>query len=79
MQWKVQFFLHVRSKVTGAIFRLIERERKGETIDQDLVIQVVDSFLLLGLHEEDVTKVSFDVYKEHLEKPSRTGARSIPC
>jgi len=67
MQWKVQFFLHVQSKLTGTILRLIEQERQGEMIDQDLVKQVVDSFLLLGLNE-DVTKVSFDVYKEHLAK-----------
>ena len=69
MQWKAHFFLHVQGKLTDAILRLIERERKGETVDQDLVKKVVDSFLLLGLDEKDINKVSFDVYKEHLEKP----------
>ncbi|OAX36664.1 Cullin-domain-containing protein, partial [Rhizopogon vinicolor AM-OR11-026] len=72
VQWKGNFFLHVQSKHTklaGAILKLIERQRNGETIDQGLVKKVVDSFVLLGLDESDINKASLDVYKEHLETP----------
>lgn len=72
MQWKQNFFLHVQSKerkLAGAILRLIERQRNGETIDQGLVKKVVDSFVSLGLDETDINKVCFDQYKDHFETP----------
>jgi cullin 1 len=70
MQWRVNYFRCVQSKRTKlAIFQLIERERNGETIDQSLVKRVVDSFVSLGLDDEDINKASLDVYKEHLETP----------
>jgi cullin 1 len=72
VQWKANFFLHVQSKhqkLAGAILRLIERQRNGETIDQGLVKKVVDSFVSLGLDETDINKVSFEVYNDHLETP----------
>lgn len=72
VQWKTNFFLHVQSKhqkLAGAVLRLIERQRNGETIDQGLVKKVVDSFVSLGLDESDINKVSYEVYKEHFESP----------
>ncbi|KAG9308456.1 Cullin [Chiua virens] len=72
VQWKSNFFLQVQSKngkLAGAILRLIERQRNGESIDQGLVKTVVDSFVSLGLDESDINKASLDVYKEHLEAP----------
>lgn len=56
-------------KLAGAVLRLIERQRNGETIDQGLVKKVVDSFVSLGLDEGDINKVSYEVYKEHFEVP----------
>ncbi|EPS98422.1 hypothetical protein FOMPIDRAFT_1024606 [Fomitopsis schrenkii] len=72
VQWKQNFFLHIQSKqnkLAGALLRLIERQRNGETIDQTLVKSVVDSFVSLGLDEGDINKVSYEVYKEHFEVP----------
>ncbi|KZT27401.1 Cullin-domain-containing protein [Neolentinus lepideus HHB14362 ss-1] len=72
VQWKQNFFLHVQSKqqkLAGAILRLIERQRNGETIDQGLVKKVVDSFVSLGIDESDTNKGSLDVYRDHLEAP----------
>ncbi|KAF7982936.1 hypothetical protein HWV62_3733 [Athelia sp. TMB] len=70
VQWKSNFFLHVQSKhqkLAGAVLRLIEQQRNGDTIDQGLVKKVVDSFVSLGLDESDTNKASLDVYKEHFE------------
>ena len=64
--------MHVQQrhqKLAGAVLRLIERQRNGETIDQGLVKKVVDSFVSLGLDEGDINKVSYEVYKEHFEVP----------
>jgi cullin 1 len=70
MQWRINYFRCVQSKRTKlAILQLIERERNGEMIDQSLVKKVVDSFVSLGLDDEDINKASLDVYKEHLETP----------
>ncbi|KAI6114120.1 Cullin-domain-containing protein [Pisolithus sp. B1] len=72
VQWRTNFFLHVQSrnaKLAGAILRLIERQRNGETIDQGLVKKVVDSLVSLGLDDTDINKTSLDIYKEHLEIP----------
>jgi cullin 1 len=47
VQWKQNFFMHIQlrqTKLAGAILRLIEQQRNGETIDQGLVKKVVDSF-----------------------------------
>ncbi|KAJ3485703.1 hypothetical protein NLI96_g4759 [Meripilus lineatus] len=76
VQWKSNFFLHIQNKhqkLAGAILRLIERQRNGETIDQGLVKKVVDSFVSLGLDEGDILKVSHEVYKEHFEQPFLEG------
>ncbi|KAL4073148.1 Cullin [Scleroderma yunnanense] len=72
LQWKSNFFAHVQgknNKLSGAILRLIEHQRNGEAIDQSLVKKVVDSFVSLGLDNSDLSKVSLDVYKQHLEIP----------
>lgn len=64
--------MHVQQKNTklaGAILRLIEQQRNGETIDQGLVKKVVDSFVSLGLDDTDINKACLDVYKEHFEVP----------
>lgn len=58
-----------QQKLAGAVLRLIERQRNGETIDQGLVKKVVDSFVSLGLDESDINKVSYEIYKEHFEQP----------
>ncbi|EJD39951.1 Cullin-domain-containing protein [Auricularia subglabra TFB-10046 SS5] len=72
VQWKTNFFLHIQSKnqkLANAILRLIELQRNGETIDQGLVKKVIESFVSLGLDEQDSNKASLEVYKEHFETP----------
>ena len=59
----------MQGNLASAILRLIERQRNGESIDQDLVKKVVDSFVSLGLDDTDINKASLDIYREHLEIP----------
>ncbi|KAG1727401.1 Cullin-domain-containing protein [Suillus lakei] len=55
VQWKKNLFFHLHTTLASAILRLMKRQRDGETVDQSLIKNVVDSF------------VSLDVYEEHLE------------
>ncbi|KAF8798755.1 Cullin-domain-containing protein [Phlegmacium glaucopus] len=72
VQWKNNLFIPIQQKQTklaGAILRLIEAQRNGDTIDQGLVRKVVDSFVSLGLDDTDTNKACLDIYKEHFELP----------
>ena len=56
-------------RLAGAVLRLIEKQRNGDSIDQTLVKKVVDSFVSLGLDESDTNKQSLDVYRDAFEIP----------
>ncbi|KAI9100405.1 Cullin [Phlyctochytrium arcticum] len=70
--WRDHFFVggpgSLQHKVMEAVLNLIEKQRSGETIDTGLIYNVVDSFVSLGLDENDSTKSTLDVYKKHFEE-----------
>lgn len=55
--------------LTNTLLTLIEDQRNGESIDQELVRKVANSLSALGIDEENSKKNSLAVYKEQLEKP----------
>ncbi|KAJ3014203.1 hypothetical protein HKX48_005293 [Thoreauomyces humboldtii] len=71
--WRDHFFGGgtgtIQPKVMDAVLKLIEKQRNGETIDTSLVNHIVDSFVSLGLDENDSTKPTLDVYKQYFEAP----------
>lgn len=70
--WKNNLFIHIQNKdckLTSAILRLIERQRNGQEIDQELVKKIIGSFVSLGFNEADINGVCLDVYKQHFEIP----------
>lgn len=69
VKWKDDFFLKVHEKVMGAVLNLIEKQRNGETIEQSQIKSTVDSFVSLGLDENDSTKSTLEVYRFYFEKP----------
>jgi len=72
VQWKINAFIPIQnngSKLAGAILRLIEHQRNGQGINQGLVKKVLDSFVSLGLDEDNVDRVYLDVYQNHFEIP----------
>ena len=52
-----------------AVLRMVEKQRNGETIEQAQIKSIVDSFVSLGLDENDSTKSTLDVYRFHFERP----------
>ncbi|KAJ3101218.1 hypothetical protein HDU97_001569 [Phlyctochytrium planicorne] len=55
--------------VMAAVLKLIKKQRDGETINYSLIKSVVDSFVALGLDENDCTKPTLDIYKQYFESP----------
>ncbi|KAF9445053.1 Cullin repeat-containing protein [Macrolepiota fuliginosa MF-IS2] len=70
VQWKTYWFSHFQkdgAKLTNAVLRLINQERGGEMIDQDLVKGVVGSYVSLGVDDSDLSKECVDVYCDEFE------------
>lgn len=69
VKWKEDFFENVHNKVMDAVLNLIEKQRNGETIEQSQIKSIVDSFVSLGLDENDSKKSTLDVYRQYFQKP----------
>lgn len=69
VKWRDDFFKKVQEKVMNAVLKLVEKQRNGETIDQLQIKAIVDSFVSLGLDENDPTKPTLDVYRYYFEIP----------
>ena len=66
--WKDDLFMKLVDKVMDAVLKLVEKQRKGETIEQSQVKSIVDSFVSLGLDESDSSKSTLDCYRFYFEK-----------
>ncbi|CRG89687.1 Cullin-1 [Talaromyces islandicus] len=69
VKWREDFFKSVQEKVMKAVLNLVEKQRNGETIEQSQIKSIVDSFVSLGLDENDSTKSTLEVYRLYFEKP----------
>lgn len=76
VRWKEDFFMKVHDKVMAAVLNLIEKQRNGETIEQSQIKSIVDSFVSLGLDENDTTKSTLEVYQYYFEKPFIAATRT---
>ncbi|KAF8457588.1 Cullin [Kalaharituber pfeilii] len=69
VRWKKDLFDHVQKHVMDGVLKLVEKQRNGETIETAVVKLIVDSFVSLGLDENDSSKSTLDVYRVFFEKP----------
>lgn len=69
VQWREELFSKISGKVMDAVLMMVEKQRNGETIDQQQIKSIVDSFVSLGLDETDSTKSTLDVYRYNFEIP----------
>ncbi|KAJ5167004.1 Cullin-1 [Penicillium canariense] len=69
VKWKDDFFEKVHGKVMDAVLNLIEKQRNGETIEQSQIKSIVDSFVSLGLDENDSKKSTLEVYRQYFQRP----------
>lgn len=75
VKWKEDFFVKVHDKVMGAVLKLVEKQRNGETIEQSQIKSIVDSFVSLGLDETDPTKSTLEIYRFYFQKPFLAATR----
>ena len=76
VHWKSDFFDETHEKVMDAVLMLVEKQRNGETIDQMQLKSIVDSFVSLGLDENDSTKSTLEVYRYFFERPYIAATRT---
>ena len=76
VKWRDDFFRVVQEKVMGSVLMLVEKQRNGETIDQMQIKAIVESFVSLGLDENDPTKSTLEVYRTFFERPFITDTRT---
>ena len=69
VEWRLELFAKVSKDVMDAVLKMVEKQRNGESIEQSQVKSIVDSFVSLGLDENDSTKSTLDVYRFHFERP----------
>lgn len=69
VKWRDVLFHQVVHKVMDSVLKLVEKHRNGETIEYNQIKLVVDSFISLGLDENDSHKPTLNVYRFHFEKP----------
>lgn len=69
VEWREELFEKVSTNVMAAVLKMVEKQRNGETIEQAQIKSIVDSFVSLGLDENDSTKSTLDVYRYHFERP----------
>ncbi|RUP51948.1 hypothetical protein BC936DRAFT_144264 [Jimgerdemannia flammicorona] len=69
VSWKNHMFVHVQHNVMTAVLKLIERQRNGESIETGLIKSIVESFVSLGLDDNDSSKLNLEVYKKFFEEP----------
>ncbi|GJJ68520.1 cullin 1 [Entomortierella parvispora] len=69
VSWKDSLFSHVERNVMAAVLQLIERQRNGESVETSLLKNVVESFVSLGLDENDSKKTTLEVYRLYFETP----------
>lgn len=69
VQWRDYMFKRVQREhvLSDALLKQIQLQRNGETIDTGLAKRVVDSFVSLGVDENDTTQQNVDVYKREFE------------
>ncbi|KAJ5161599.1 cullin-1 [Penicillium capsulatum] len=76
VKWKDEFFEKVHGKVMDAVLNLIEKQRNGETIEQSQIKSIVDSFVSLGLDENDSKKSTLEVYRHYFQQPFINATRA---
>lgn len=72
VQWRDRLFYPIQNKdhkLVVALLKMIEKQRNGETIDTGLVKKVIDSFVSLGLDDNDQNKAQLDVYQKEFQTP----------
>jgi len=69
--WRESLFLPLQTQIFEGVMGLIERERNGEKVNTQLIRNITDCFVALGLEEDEESEGGMNgeltVYKKHFE------------
>ncbi|KAA8911597.1 hypothetical protein TRICI_003755 [Trichomonascus ciferrii] len=68
VRWKSELFDPIQNRIVDAILKQIEKQRNGEAITSVNIKQALQSFVSLGLDENNTKKTSLAVYKQFFEQ-----------
>ena len=67
--WRRHLFEPLQQPLLHAVLEHIERQRNGELIDTHLVKLAIESYVSLGIDQQDPTRPTLEVYEEKFSKP----------
>ncbi|KAH8703444.1 Cullin repeat-like-containing domain protein [Talaromyces proteolyticus] len=69
IRWKEDVINEIPEEVTREILKQLEKQRNGETIKQDVLERVIDSFISLGTDIIGNIEPNLDVYMKCFQEP----------
>ncbi|BFZ57313.1 ubiquitin ligase (cullin) of SCF [Savitreella phatthalungensis] len=66
--WRRILFEDIHEKLLVAVLIHIERHREGEPVETQLIKNAIDSYVSLGIDQQDPTRSTLDVYETHFSK-----------
>lgn len=67
--WKAGMYEKIKSLLTDAVLKLAIRDRNGESVDMTMIKGIVETFVVMGIDEEDATRSSLNEYTKNFETP----------
>lgn len=69
VQWREVVFAKLHGDVMEAVLKMVERQRKGESIEHGLIKSIVDSFVAIGLDNLDFTRTTLAIFHDYFNPP----------
>lgn len=69
VRWREDLFMKIESQLIKAVLNLVERQRNGETIEQTQIKAIVDSYVSLGLDQNDHSKTTLEIFQTYFSVP----------
>ncbi|KAI5284871.1 hypothetical protein KEM54_001005 [Ascosphaera aggregata] len=75
VRWRDDLFLKIEESLMLAVLNLVEKQRNGETIEQTQIKAIVDSYVSLGLDQNDTSKTTLEIYQTYFSVPFVSATR----
>lgn len=77
-QWRAVIVERLSARVMDVVLEMLKRQRQGETIEHGLIKKLAESYMDLGVDEQNPTEpTNLNVYRKYFEKPVIKAAREF--